>query len=316
MNRFSANPNYRESLMYIADMHCDSILTVNSERGIINKYNFSREYPQLQLMAAFVPCGGKTPEERRRNLMRYADIYIAECQRLDLLRVTNCFDLNMAIQMDRRSAMLSVEGGAGLFADSEELNTLHRLGMRVLGMAWDSNELAAGAWGEDDYGLTKDGVELVGRCSELGIIMDVSHLSDRSFYDLLEVTSYPVIATHSNFRAVADSPRNLTLDQARKISARGGVIGLNLYPPFLSGEEKATSDHVLRHVDYALTNLGEDCLGFGFDLDGFDCAQAEGLTESRSIHDQVVELLLKNYSEGVVRKLAGENVINFFKSNI
>lgn len=302
--------------MYIADMHCDSILTVNSERGVINRYNFSRENPQLQLMAAFVPRDGRTPEERRRELMRYADVFISECQRLNLRRVSGCFDLDMAIQLEERSAMLSVEGGAGLFADSEELVTLCKLGMKVLGLAWDSNEFAAGAWGEDDYGLTAEGRALVQRCSELGVVMDVSHLSDRAFYDLMDTTAYPVIATHSNFRDVADSPRNLTLDQARKISARGGVIGLNLYPPFLSGDKEATVDHILRHVDYALTNLGENTLGFGFDLDGFDGNQAQGLTDASSIHDQVVDLLLRNYSEDVVKKLAGENVINFFKNNI
>lgn len=302
--------------MYIADMHCDSILTVNSERGIINGYNFSREYPQLQFMAAFVPREGRTPEDRRRSLMHYADVYIAECRRLDLLHVTNCRDLNLAVETEKRSAMFTVEGGAGLFADSEELNTLCRLGMRIMGLAWDSNELAAGAWGEDDYGLTNEGRELVKRCSELGIIIDVSHLSDRAFYDVLEATDYPIIATHSDFRGVAESPRNLTLDQARDISARGGVIGLNLYPPFLSGERKATTDDILRQVDYALTNLGEDTLGFGFDLDGFDGGYAGELTDERSIHDQITELLLKNYSESVVSKLAGGNVINFLKSNI
>lgn len=302
--------------MYIADMHCDSILTVNSERGIINRYNFSREYPQLQFMAAFVPKEGRTPEERRRALMHYADVYIAECRRLDLLQVRDCRDLNLAVQTEKRAAMFTVEGGAGLFANSEELNTLYRLGMRVLGLAWDSNELAAGACGDSDYGLTEDGKELVKRCSELGIIIDVSHLSDKAFWDTLEATSYPVIATHSNFREVADSPRNLTLDQARNISARGGVIGLNLYPPFLSGDKKATADDILRHVDYALCNLGEDTPGFGFDLDGFDGGQAEGLTEERSIHDQLTELLLKNYSSRIVEKIAGGNVISFLKSNI
>lgn len=301
--------------MYIFDMHCDSILTVTAERGLINKYNFSREYPQLQLIAEFVPRADETAEVRRRRLMHYLDVYIAECARLKLVPVTTCHDLSFAVELEKRASILAVEGGGGLFADSEELNTLYRAGLRVLGLAWDTNELAAGAWDRNDTGLTDEGIALIKRCSELGIILDVSHLSDRSFYQLMEVSAYPVIATHSNFRDICSSPRNLTLDMAQRIASRGGVIGLNIYPGFLRDGGRATKDDILRHVDYALEKLGEDVLAFGFDIDGIE-AYPEGIDDTHSIHDQVVDLLLSHYSEGIVEKIAGQNAINFFKCNL
>ena len=302
--------------MYIVDMHCDSISTVTAERGLVNPYNFSREYPQLQFVAEFVPRADEAPEVRRRRLMHYLDVYISECQRLKLVPVSTCHDLSFATAVERRAAILAIEGGGGLFADSEELNTLYRAGLRMLGLAWDTNELAASAWDKNDTGLTPEGVAMVKRCSELGIILDVSHLSDNSFYQLLDTTAYPVVATHSNFRELCSSPRNLTLDMARRITSRGGVIGLNLYPSFLNDSGRADMNDILRHVDYALEHLGEDSLAFGFDIDGTDGVYPDGLDERSSIHDRVVDLLLTRYPESVVEKIAGKNAIEFLKNNL
>lgn len=302
--------------MYIADMHCDSIMNVSAQRGLKTRYNFSYKYPQLQFVAAFVPNEGRLPEVRRRKLMRYLDVYIAESARLDLVPVLRCQDLNFAIELRKSSSIFSVEGGGGLFADSEELGTLYRAGMRVLGIAWDTNELATASCDSCDKGLTEAGRNLVLRASEMGIILDVSHLSDRSTAELLEITPYPVIATHSNFREVCDTPRNLPRDLAAKIAARGGVIGLNLYPPTLNASGTATADDILRQVDYALEHFGENCLGFGFDIDGTDGEYPIGFDEESSIHDAVVELLLSHYSADVVEKITGLNVINFLKNNI
>ena len=235
--------------MYIADMHCDSLSRVSSESGLINEYNQSKLSPQLQFYAAFVPSSEESPEARRKRLLRFLDIYIAEVARLKLVPVTNCHDLNFAKEFDRSSALFSVEGGGGLFADSEELDTLYRCGMRVLGLCWESNELCASAWEECDTGLTKDGRALALKASEMGIILDLSHMSDRSASEVLELTPYPVIATHSNFREVCPSRRNLPRELAERIVARGGVIGLNLCPDFLAVGRDATAEDILRQVD-------------------------------------------------------------------
>ena len=139
-----------------------------------------------------------------------------------------------------------------------------------MSLCWDSNELATSAWDREDRGLTDAGFAMVDRLSSSGIIIDVSHLSDRSFYDVIERTSYPVIATHSNFRDICASPRNLTLDMARKIANRGGVIGLNVYPAFLNDSGRADKNDIYKHVDYCLEKLGEDVMCFGCDIDGTD----------------------------------------------
>ena len=302
--------------MIVVDMHCDSLLNVSSERGLVNKYNVSSENPYLQFFAAFVPKYEFSEAEARRRAMGLMDVYVAETKRLGVVPVSNCRDLVFAETMEKSAGMFTIEGGAGLYANSPELKTLYQMGLRVMGLVWDTNHLACGAWDKDDFGLTEEGKRMVRTLSELGVVVDVSHMSDRSFAETLECTSYPVIATHSNFRDVCSSPRNLTLNMAEQIKARGGVIGLNLYPDFLKNGGRADLTDVIRHVDYALEKLGEDTLAFGFDIDGTDGQYPSGLDETSSIHDRVIELLVKEYGDRVAEKIAGKNAINFLKENI
>ena len=302
--------------MYIVDTHCDSLLRVNSDIGLVNSHNLSAKNPQLQLFAEFVPANGMPAEYRTRQIFHYLDIYISECQRLGIVPVRDCQELNYAIENGMNASILAIEGGGGLFAGSDELDTLHRMGLRVMGLCWDTNELATSAWDKEDNGLTKEGFMMVDKLSSYGIIIDVSHLSDKSFYDVLERTAYPVIATHSNFRDVCASPRNLTLDMAKRIARRGGIIGLNIYPAFLNDTGTADKNDIFRHVDYCLDNLGEDVLCFGCDIDGTDGEYPEGFSEETSIHDSLCDILLSRYSSSVVEKIAGLNAINFFKGNL
>ena len=302
--------------MYIADMHCDSLLTVNGDRGLISAYNFATKHPQIQFFANFSPKGKDEPSVRRKKLVRMLDVYLYECERLGITRLKTVKDIIDATRDEVRCAVLSLEGGGGLFADSEELNTLAGSGLLVMGMAWDKNELSASAFDKEDTGLTDEGRKMCQRAAELGIILDVSHLSDRAFYETLECYSAPVLATHSNFRDICKSPRNLTRDMALQVAKRGGVIGINLYPPFLNDSGKASIDDVFRHVDYGLETVGESALGFGFDIDGTDGLYPEGIDLNSSIHEQVIDKLLSRYSASVVEKIAGQNVINFLIDNV
>lgn len=301
--------------MYIVDTHCDSLLKVNCDRGLVNAHNVSAKHPHLQLFAEFVPHQGMSPEYRLRRIFGLLEVYMAECQRLGIMPVRDCQELNYAIEHDMNSAILAIEGGGGLMPSSKEIDTLYRMGLRVMGLCWDGNELASSAFDSSDTGLTELGKQMVDVLCAYGIVIDVSHLSDRSFYDVAERTAYPIIATHSNFRDICHSPRNLTLNMAQCIARRGGIIGLNLYPKFLNDSGKANKDDIYRHVDYALEHLGENVLCFGCDIDGIESYPCE-FSEENSIHDTLVDILLERYSQSVVEKLAGLNAISFFKGNL
>ena len=302
--------------MLIADLHCDSLTKVSAERGLLNEYNTSCADCRLQLFAAFVPHRGRSAEERRRELMRYANVYFYETDRLSLARITNSRELCELTDLGGMGAIFSVEGGGGLLSESDELFTLSRAGLRVLGPIWDTNELGCSCYDKDDTGLTDEGKRLVRRCSELGITIDLSHMSDRAFYDSFDISPMPHIATHSNFRDVCNHPRNLTLDMARAIVGRGGVIGLNIYPEHLKSGGDATLDDLLRHIDYGLERLGEGALALGLDIDGTDGKYPAPLNESESIHDRVVNELLRRYPDATVRRIAGECATDFFLENL
>ena len=298
--------------MYVADLHSDSLLTVNADTGLISNYNTSKKYPHLQCFAAWTVFEGHPMEDRRRLVMQRLNVYAYECERLGLNKIEDVRGLCYATDNALPSAMFTIEGGGGLLADSDELFTLYKAGLRIMGFAWDTNELATGAYDDIDPGLTDEGIRMARRCADLGITVDVSHLSDKSFYDLVNYYPLPVIATHSNFRDVCNHPRNLTRDMAAKIVSRGGVIGLNLYPDFVKSENAKLED-LIPHVEYHLENFGEDSLAFGFDIDGTFGKNLIGLNPTVSIHDQVIDLLLSRYPQRTVEKIAGENVINFLK---
>ena len=172
--------------MFVLDMHCDSLLAVNAESGLIKPYNFSNKYPHLQFVAEFCPKSNEDPFTRRKRLMRLLDLYLYECERLGISQIKSVKDLIRFEAVGGTHALLSIEGGGGLFADSEELPTLMNAGLFVMGLAWDDNELSKSAWCSEDTGLTDKGRELTKRAEELGIIIDVSHLADKAFYDALE----------------------------------------------------------------------------------------------------------------------------------
>lgn len=301
--------------MFVVDLHCDTLGNVTAERPLVNEYNTSDKHPSLQLFAAFVPRAGRSSAVRRRELLRLSDVYASECSRLDLQPVRDARELNTAFYTDSRAAMLSLEGGGGLFADSDELVTLYKMGLRVAGLVWDDNELGCSAFTECDTGLSREGVQMVSALSQLGIIVDLSHASDKTADGILTESAYPVIATHSCFREVCGNKRNLPRTVAEEIAARGGIVGLSLYPPHISGE-RAGADDFLRQVDYGLSLLGEGRLALGCDIDGTDGRYPDFVSTDRSIHDAIEELLLPRYGERVTEAIMGGNAVRFFKENL
>lgn len=298
--------------MYVADMHCDTAAELLRGGSFVNKYNFSVKYPHLQFAAIFTSAKRAGREDRLGYTCLLADKINEEGKRLGLSLVTDGKSLRECVLRGESGVLLSIEGGGGLLADSEELFKLYSRGVRVIGPIWDTNELGSSCSDLSDNGLTEYGKNFIKKLNEMQIIVDVSHASDRSFWQILEICDSNVVATHSCFRDVANHPRNLTRDMARAIFERCGVVGLSLYPPHLSGNDEASFSDVFRQIDYALENFGDGLLGFGFDIDGTDGKYPNGISESRSIHDTVIERLLVRYGTVVTERLCGGNVINSF----
>jgi membrane dipeptidase len=172
---------------------------------------------------------------------------------------------------DRRlGVLLSIEGTEPLAADLGILRLLYELGLRAVGLTWFGRTMAADGTGEEeaDGGLTRFGRDLVRECNRLGILVDVSHLSQRGFWDVLRLSQAPVIASHSNARAVHDHPRNLWDDQLRALADSGGCVGLNAYPDFVAAHPPRV-EQLADHAAHMLEVMGPEHIGLGLDLVDF-----------------------------------------------
>lgn len=309
--------------MYVVDSHCDSLADFGNgiPCALIKPYNFSKKYPQLQFAAAFCGRPGDSEKQSYNRAVRFISSFLAtaEAEKERLIRVSCYADIERSVREGKHAVMLTAEGaGKAILGNRALVRELYDAGARVIGLAWESSALVKSnrlSEGEEDSGLSPLGREVLSEIDSLGMISDVSHLSDRSFYDIAELSSKPIIASHSNFRSVCAHTRNLTDDMARLIFEKDGMIGLNLYPPFINEDSaRQTVYGLFEHLDRGLSLGGENHLGFGGDIDGTSGEYPYPLTVESSMHDKIIELMLShNYSESLVRKVAGENYLNFLK---
>lgn len=204
-------------------------------------------------------------------------------------------------------AMLTVEGCDWIDEDLDRLTFLLQKGVRVVGLTWNHvNKLADGAMEPRGAGLTSLGFKVVEQLNKNLVMTDVSHLSERAFWDVLTVAKYP-IASHSNASTLCPHPRNLKDDQIRAIIDVDGWMGITFVPFFLTKHQTATIQDVLRHVEYVCTLGGEKNVGFGSDFDGIQ-ETVIGLSSYQE-YSNLVNELQKHYSENQVKGFLGDNFI-------
>ena len=209
-------------------------------------------------------------------------------------------------------AILGFEGVEALTGDMRLLHTFYRLGVRNIGFTWNPRNAAAdGVDAGTDFGLTPFGRELVAACNELGVMVDVSHLNAAGLADVLEVSSAPIIASHSNASAVSPHRRNLSDEQIRAIADKGGVIGATFVSHFLNADyRKASLADLLDHIDHLVQVAGVDHVGIGSDYDG--CLPPPELDSGEKYPAVTDGLLRRGYAPDDIRKILGENFRSVF----
>lgn len=224
---------------------------------------------------------------------------------------------------------LSLEGADPLQNDLGLLRIFYELGVRGLGLVWSRRNYAADGCAFKSVqegrkgGLTAFGVALVEKAESLGMFIDVSHINDEGFWDVMEMAKKPVIASHSNCRALAGSMRNLTDDQIRALAKTGGVIGMNALNAFIrEGDPNVTVEGLLDHVDHIARIAGIEHVGLGFDLcDSFgDYLQTPMPLETRDVLKSHAELdrftaglIRRGYSDDRILAVLGGNFMRVFR---
>jgi len=258
---------------------------------------------------------GRAPSHSLRTAMEMIGRFYDECEAGQgaMAPVTRSGEITKAKKAGKVAAMLSIEGCDVLEGSVEALRVYHRLGVRMVGLVHSiRNELADGVADRRTGGrLSEMGAQAVQELNRLGMIVDVSHLSDEGFWDVMELTKAPVIATHSNARAVCDHPRNMTDDMIRALADNGGVMGMNFAPAFVH-PTKATLEALVDHIDHIVGLVGPDHVGLGSDFDGIP-STPEGLEDATKMPGITRELLKRGYGEGDVRKILGGNHLRLIK---
>ena len=210
----------------------------------------------------------------------------------------------------KTACLLAIEGGEALEGNLANLRMFYRLGVRLLTLTWNHrNDLAAGQKEDPGGGgLSRFGEAVVAEMNRLGMLIDVSHLNEEGFWDVLRLSEAPVIASHSNARALCNHPRNLTDKQIVALAERGGVIGVNFCPDFLARERQATIHDVIEQIEYLVKVGGEDCAALGSDFDGISHTPL-GLEHCGKMPEVAEFLKERGYRTSQIEKVMGGNLL-------
>ena len=233
----------------------------------------------------------------------------------DICIARKASDIRAAKAAGKLAAVLVIENSEAVERSLNILRSLYTLGVRSIGLTHNLNTWASTGNDEEDMGggLTRFGMALVKEMNRLGMLVDVSHISERGFWDVLEISEHPVIASHSNCKTLCRHPRNLSNEQLKALAANGGVVGITFVPGFLTidvWQKMPPLAQLLNHIAYAIDIAGIDHVGIGSDFDGGgdllkDAGEfikiAEGLSE-------------RGYSDEDIRKVLGENHLRVFEA--
>ncbi len=294
--------------MKIFDGHSDTITRLLDENKSLFENDLHVDLKRLsknesiQVFACFIDPLYKTCAKDRFDMV--IDNFYLEAEKHKMTVCKNYYDI--VNSNDRVKAVLSLEGGE-VVETLEDLDYLKSRGILMIAPTWNyKNQLACGVLEKKDTGLTEFGKKAVRRMNDLGILIDVSHLSEKSFWDVAEISTKPICASHSNSRSITDNPRNLTDEQFCKIRDMEGCVGINFYPPFLGNDLKCIIDH----IDRFLALGGEENIGIGSDFDGVDCLPC-GINGCQDM-EKMIKML--PYSEKIRKKIAYENFLRVVKA--
>lgn len=308
------------------DFHCDVLCKLLADGDLTFEGNkpglldvthgrLREHHSLLQTFAVYI--SPFRPDYRTINpILESIDLFYEKVLTLPGMRhIRTCADLEACRKDGKTGALLSLEGAEGLQGKLSALRLMHRLGVRAIGFTWnEANWAADGAMEPRGGGLTSQGTKFVKACNELDIIIDVSHLSERAFWDVAALSEKPIIASHSNAKALCDHPRNLTDLQIQAIIECGGVIGVTFVPMFLRASGHATIKDVLDHIDHICSLGGGNNVMIGSDFDGID-HYVEGLTHPGEL-EALRQAMLGRFSESQTERIWSGNAVSFLGRNL
>ena len=318
--------------MRIIDLHCDTILRCDTEAKSLRDYQGHISLDKLQTgeclaqcFALFIPTHDsgreffgveRDPWEVYHALLKCYRENMADCA--DTIRpVLTADDILINRDSGFISSILTVEDSVEINGQLSRLDELYRDGVRMITLTWNYENSVGFPNNADPVahlskGLKPFGFQVLERMNELGIIVDVSHLSEAGFYDVAQHSKKPFAASHSCCRALKDHPRNLTDDQLRTLGDSGGVIGINFYDVFLGSKDGFTAiEDIVRHMVYAKNKAGIESVAFGSDMDGIESALE---FSDYSGYPQLLAAMGKMFTADEIDKICSGNFLRVFSA--
>lgn len=325
--------------MKYIDMHCDTLSAALSrkkdtikelEGTMVDLVRLQKSGASAQFFAMFVPQGNHpewfglegTPSLEDLLFKMYRIYQNTMEQYKDVIAPARSYETYRKNQQEGKlSAFLTIENGAPVSGKMENIKKLHDMGVGLMTLTWNDPNCFGWNHSKDPekmkLGLTDFGKEAIAYMNELGMIIDVSHLSDGGFYDVAELTNKPFVASHSNCRTLSPATRNLTDDMIRILAEKGGVAGINFEPTFVNEKEEnhhCTVARLCDHIEHMRQVGGEDCVGIGTDFDGISGTYE--IDACDKMHLLFEEMERRKYSCSFIEKVAHKNVERVIKESM
>ncbi|HHT50611.1 MAG TPA: membrane dipeptidase [Eubacteriaceae bacterium] len=313
--------------MKIIDLHCDTIYKIYHEKkGNLYQNSYSVDIKKLikgnyigQFFALFIDKEWikKNNLDIYQHLKELYKVFIHQIKTNEkyIKLAKNYNDLTNNILENKLSAFLTVEEGGFLQGNLERLDEFYKLGLRLITLTWNYENSIGYPNSRDknimSKGLKPFGFEVIERMNELGIIIDVSHLSDGGFYDCINHSKKPIIASHSNARALRNVPRNMSDDMLRLLGEKGGVIGINFAPDFLGIDGVSRVEYMVKHIKYIVNISGIEALSLGTDFDGIT-GKLE-INNSGDMDKLIYSLAKSGFNSSEIEKISFENAARIIK---
>lgn len=300
------------------DLHCDTITAAYEREQNFLKNNLHIDIERLskfksptQIFAIWLSKKYyKNAFYMTNKMIDFFEKQIEENN--EFISKIKCFN---DINNEKINALLSIEGGESIEDNIENLYHFFDRGVRILTLCWNyENNIGFGAFTKSKQGLKPFGKDVVRVMNDINMVIDVSHLNETGFWDLYKISKKPFIATHSNSYSVCSHFRNLKDDQLRAIKDCGGIVGINLYPKFLTNKQNATEEDIFKHIDYMSNIIGIDKICLGGDFDGIEDTPLN--IGDISQYSMLLKKIEKMYGKQILDKIAYKNFYTFFQNNI
>lgn len=322
----------------VVDGHNDTMLKIIDDKTWLPKINIGKNTDNHIDIPKLVEGGLNVPffaaftsgyyndiqKSISRTLALINALYWTENNNIDSFKIANSVEnIKEIVAEGKIAAIPTIEGAYSLDENNaiELLRQYYDLGIKVVGFNWNySNDLGEGCsktYNDPDKtpssgGLTKLGEKVALEMNKLGMIIDVSHMAESTFWDIINVSKMPIIASHSGVYALRNHPRNLKDEQLKALAKNGGVIGIVLASSFLTDGEFAYVKDYVDHIDYAVNLIGIDHVGIGSDFDG--TYLPDDIENSSELYKIVEELNNRGYKDDDIEKILGKNMLRVLKN--